>query len=108
MREIFDNIKDFVFLITHPEYWMMENLKYDKNYDKQFNSLLDTYGFSDHDDYTIKLGDTRVWTRNIPYSCFFTVDYNRDYYGILRPSRRTIHKAFKKLKKYFKDKNIEI
>ena len=108
MNKIIENIKDFLFFITHPSYFIM-NEKYSKEYDMLFNKLLDEYEFYDYDYHTIKLGNTTFWIRNIPYSCFTTHESHLTGYmddKELRPSRRSIHKALKKLTKFLVDREL--
>lgn len=111
MKKILNNIKDFLFLITHPSYWLMDDtLRYGKEYDRWFNELLDNNEFTYRDDYIAKLGGIEFWIANRPYWCFQYIKYykhSRDF-GTLRPSRRTIHKAIKKLNKYSEDKELNI
>lgn len=104
MRKLIEYIKDFVFLITHPNYYIM-NKKYNKEYDESFNKLLNEYEFSKYDGYTVNLGDIMLWVDNVPYSCFSL--YTNDLVtSRLRPSRRSIHRGLKKLNEYLE--NLEI
>lgn len=112
MDKILENIKDFLFFITHPNYWCMaDGLSYSEKYDKMFNTLLKTHEFTDYSHYTIKLGNTMFWVTNTPYSCFYTVTKDKyeinPVYGTLRPSRRTIHKAIKKLNNYLEKVELD-
>ena len=107
MEKLIDKIKDLFFVITHPSYWIMLNV-YDERYDKWFNELLKKEKFSELGDYTVKLGEKEFWVANIPYSCFTTYSFDREVIrGSIRPSRRTIHKALKKLKDYRVSLEIE-
>ena len=107
MNRIIENIKDFLFLITHSNYWLMsDTLRYSEEYDRWFNELLDNNEFTHCSKYVARLGGFTFWIANIPYYCFNTINIYDDYikYGTLRSSRRTIHKAFYKLNKFLKDR----
>ena len=74
------------------------NHPYDKDWDNEFNMLLVEHTFSDIDEHTAKLGDTKIWIANYPYACFrkrtagtYTI------YVRKRPSRLTILRAKKLL-----------
>ena len=67
------------------------NDPYDKDWDNEFNVLLDEHTFSNIDEYTTKLGDTTIWIANYPFACF------RKRYVNKRPSRLTILRAKKLL-----------
>jgi len=83
MENFFRNLQ-FMF---RPKFWPM-NYPYDKDWDVEFNRLLDEHTFSNIDDYTSKLGDTEIWVTNYPYACFRN-KLNK------RPSRLTILRAKK-------------
>jgi|GEM_PF-2234955 hypothetical protein len=109
MNRILENIKDFLFFITHPNYWIMNDTpRYSKEYDRWFNELLDNNEFTYRDKYVAELGGLKFWIANRPYSCFHYVDEHIYSYkfGTLRPSRRTIHKAIKKLNKFLVDREL--
>lgn len=111
MDKILENIKDFLFLITHSSYWLIDDtLRYSKEYDRWFNELLDNNKFTYRDEYIAELGGLKFWIGNQPFYCFNYID-DRDYprrFGTLRPSRRTIYKAIKKLNKYSEDNELNI
>jgi hypothetical protein len=84
MKDFFRNLQ-FIF---RPKFWLM-NDRYDKDWDNEFNMLLDEHTFSNIGDYTSKLGDTEIWITNYPFACF------RKRYINKRPSRLTILRAKK-------------
>tara|TARA_R110002020_G_scaffold113236_2_gene260262 strand:- start:7496 stop:7933 length:438 start_codon:yes stop_codon:yes gene_type:complete len=86
MKDFFRNLQ-FIF---KPNFWFM-NDPYDKDWDDEFNVLLDEHTFSNIDEYTAKLGDTKIWISNYPFACFKKGFVNK------RPSRLTILRAKKLL-----------
>jgi len=89
-------IKDIVFTIFHPSFWIM-NSSYNRDYDEIMNVIINSHAsVKQKSDCNIIIGPFTIWTSNYPYS-----------YGIMivndtiRPSRRTV----KKLKSYI-DKEI--
>ena len=84
MKDFFRNLQ-FIF---RPNFWLM-NDPYDKDWDNEFNMLLDEHTFSNIGEYTAKLGDTKIWISNYPFDCF------RKRYVNKRPSRLTILRAKK-------------
>lgn len=86
-------IKDFLFTLFHPSYWIM-NEEYSKEWDDYFNNLMKKHSFVYHDKYYSKIGNNFVWIANHPYASF-TPETN----SAIRPSRRTIYKAYKKYNK---------
>jgi len=78
--------------IFKPNFWIM-NHQYDKWTDKVMIDLLRDYDFEDIKTYTACLGGFEIWTSNYPYASMV-------FYGSnLRPSRKTIELAYKKLNK---------
>lgn len=95
-----------------PRMWVM-NYDYSETWDKKLNDLLDNYNFTEISKHTTMLGNVQVWIGNIPYAAFhpwpsdkqelivvdgvqkFTSPYSTNY----RASRRTIIRAWEKLKK---------
>lgn len=84
MKDFFKSLQ-FIF---RPKFWLM-NDPYDKDWDNEFNRLLDEYTFSNIGDHTSKLGDTEIWVANYPLHQF------RKCYIMKRPSRLTILRAKK-------------
>lgn len=91
MSRFIQNLK-FIFM---PHYWLM-NGEYSNEWDNELNKLLDIYDFTKINEFTAYLGNTKIWINNYPYACF-TPYYN----GVasFRPSRQTIYRANKKLKR---------
>lgn len=87
MKDFFRNLQ-FIF---RPNFWLM-NDPYDKDWDNEFNMLLDEHTFSNIGEHTAKLGDTTIWISNYPFACFRKRNINK------RPSRLTILRAKKQLK----------
>lgn len=100
MNKLIETVKDLIFFLTHPSYWIM-NYPYRKEYDRWFNELLDKHELEEVDDiisgYIIKIGGYKFWIENQPYACFTNRYIKRKYQREVRPSRRTIHKTIKKL-----------
>lgn len=94
-----------LFYITLPirfSYWMRLE-KYSKEWDIKLNQLLDNNEFEIIDGYNAKLGDTKLWYENNPYSCFkYFIRLTPSYGYTVMPSRYTVYKANKKLDKAFK------
>jgi hypothetical protein len=84
-------IKDIVFTITHPSYWMMQD-SYNKIWDRRLQELAEKNTFTKYDGYHVYLGDTMLWVANHPFAAFTPARRLN-----IRPSRRTIHKLYKKL-----------
>ena len=107
-------ILDTFIIVFYPIFWGM-NDPYDAYWDKQFNQTLDEYHFTEIGDYTAKLGPYEIWISNYPYSCYgiYTFDQymaigtpisygSEEYLNMIkshRPSRYTILRAHRKLKK---------
>jgi len=89
MKNIIRNIE----ILLRPSYWS-QNYKFSKEVDKSLNYLLDKYEFTNIDECTARLGSTKIWIANHPYASF-----RIDEFPIknLRPSRKTILRAYKKL-----------
>lgn len=84
--------------IFKPSYWIM-NKPYDKYTDEIMNHLIDTHDFLEIDYCTAKLGKVEIWIENRPYSCMMPYDQVLEF----RPSRLTIHKGIRKLKKQVRE-----
>lgn len=89
--KILGYISDTLFISS---YLMMFNY-FDEKYDEYLNHLLDNYEFTDFNGRVAKLNGYTVWVGNHPYASF------TPYPNItqIRASRRTILKAYKKLKR---------
>lgn len=86
-------IKDFLFFLVRPNYWLM-NSPYCRGWDKKLNKLMEEHQFEIMSgSLYAKLGGHRVWITNHPYNSF-TLDDNH-----CRPSRKTIYHAMQKLKR---------
>ena len=91
MKKFFLNLQ-FIF---KPNYWIM-NEPYSKEVDLLMNDLLDKFEFTDITYYTAKLGETKIWIANQPYSCIIPSNYKLNDFSY-RASRLTIQKGIKKL-----------
>lgn len=78
-------------LIT-PSCWIQNN-KYSAIWDDKLNRLMATHKFEHLNSCESKLGGLIIWIENHPYASF---TYTRIK---VRPSRRTILRAFEKLQK---------
>lgn len=83
----------FFFFLFKPSYWVM-NYRYSKEWDEKINDLMNKHKF-EKNHMTANLGDTKIWVVNHPYASF--VPYQNTYN--IRPSRKTIYLAHKKLLK---------
>ena len=94
MGKILKFIKNIQF-VFRPTYWLM-NYSYSKEWDKELNTLMDEHFFTDFQNCTAKLGDTKIWVENHPYASFtkFTLENGYHY----RPSRLTLLRAKRHLK----------
>ncbi len=87
-------LKEILFVIFNPNYWIM-NYPYSEEWDEELNLLMDNHKFIGVDCFTSMLGDVEVWTENHPHGSFTT--YGKGVgKGNYRPSRLTIHRAYKK------------
>lgn len=84
-------ILDWFHILFHPSFWMM-NESYCKEWDVAFNHLMDENTFKTISIFTAYLGSCEIWIANYPYAAFCPRNYMK-----LRPSRRTILRAHKKL-----------
>jgi hypothetical protein len=92
MKDFFKSLQ-FIF---RPKFWTM-NYQYDKDWDVEFNRLLDEHTFSDISSHecTAKLGDTEIWVANYPFVCFKALPFTGLIGSNIRPSRLTILRAKK-------------
>ena len=106
MKKIINFIKNLQF-IFRPKYWIM-NDSYDAAWDKKFQDLAENHDFIPDCDlrnefgnrtYTAMLGEYKIWVSNYPYAFFsYCGKANESYFTpVVRPSRRTIAKYYKKL-----------
>lgn len=92
LKNFFLNLQ-FIF---KPWYWLM-NRPYSKDMDIHMNELMDKYTFTEYDYYTAYLGNNVIWVTNAPYDCI--VPWNSTIDNTGRPSRLTIQRGIRKLKK---------
>ena len=92
LKNFFLNLQ-FIF---KPWYWIM-SAPYSKDMDIHMNELMDKYTFTDYRTYTAYLGDNEIWVTNVPYGCIVPWNGKIDKTG--RPSRLTIQRGIRKLKK---------
>ena len=92
LKNFFLNLQ-FIF---KPWYWVM-NEHYSKDMDIHMNELMDKYTFTEYNYYTAYLGDNVIWVTNAPYGCIVPWNGKIDKTG--RPSRLTIQRGIRKLKK---------
>lgn len=88
-------IKNLQFIFK-PSYWLM-NEPYNSDLDLFINELLDKHEFENVRNCTAILGGITMWIANIPYSCM--MPYENMIKPNIRPSRLTIQKGLRKLKK---------
>ena len=92
LKNFFLNLQ-FIF---KPWYWVM-NEHYSKDMDIHMNELMDKYTFTEYKYYTAYLGNIVIWVTNAPYACIVPWNGKIDKTG--RPSRLTIQRGIRKLKK---------
>lgn len=89
----------FKVLVT-PSCWLQHSL-YSREYDKKLRRLIATDKFEIVSEYVAIIGGISVWIANHPYASFETYCRRDSQRGVgipkVRPSRRTIFKAFDKL-----------
>lgn len=93
--EWFKDLLISLWVLINPNYWLM-NYSYSKDWDNELNRLMNEHTFINIDEFTAKLGDRIIWITNYPFASF------REYIGMYstkRPSKKTIYKAMKKLKR---------
>lgn len=95
LKDLLSLIADCLFALTHPQYWG-QNHKYSKAWDKVLKDLMKSYDFKWDGDHTVTLGDILIWVSNHPYASFDLCQDGPKPFNI-RPSRRTMHKAYQKL-----------
>ena len=91
-------LRDFLVSIT-PSYWLLNN-PYNEEWDQILRQLLDEEEFVRLDSCTAKLGKIEVWVENHPYASFSPWFPSR---LDIRPSRRTIARAYRLLPKLKKE-----
>lgn len=84
-------MKYFLKVVFTPSCWLQIH-PYSSIWDKQLNKLMETHTFTNVTGFTANLGNVRVWIENYPYAAF-----TPDRSMTVRPSRRTILKAYEKL-----------
>ena len=92
LKNFFLNLQ-FIF---KPWYWVM-NEHYSKDVDIHMNELMDKHTFTEYKYYTAYLGNIVIWVTNAPYECIVPWDSIINKTG--RPSRLTIQRGIRKLKK---------
>lgn len=85
-----DDLLAAFWVLLHPNYWL-QNHPYSPEWDEELNRLIATETFTEYDGYTAKLGKHLVWVANHPYASM-TIRYLE-----VRPRRRTIYLAHRKL-----------
>ncbi len=103
MNWITEKIKDLVFTLTHPNYWLM-NYSYSKIIDDTLNHLMNYYNFEDITKFYATIGGVQFWISNYPYAAFTVKGSSTTK---VRPSRRTIRKARDKLLRDFLQSEID-
>ena len=98
------SIKDILFTIFHSSYWIML-YPYSKEWDDQLNMLMECNTFKRKNEFIADLGNQEIWIKNYPYACFRPINPGCLRPEVIRPSRGTIYKAWKKLRKDIKEKN---
>ncbi len=86
-------IKDIVFTVFHPSYWLM-NEPFSESWDEVLNKLLEKYAFEPCCERTVKLNGIRIWVANHPFASMTPYGQTMPSF---RPKRRTIARAFRKM-----------
>ena len=96
-------MKDFLWLLFHPPYWMM-NCDYSKEWDEWLNAAMKKEKFRLlSDGFHARICGATIWIRNHPYDSFTAFIKttqlwdNRFTVTEVRPSRITIRNAMRKL-----------
>jgi len=61
-------LRDFFFILTHPQYWTPTLRKVSAEYDKDINEAITAFGINRIGEYTARVGDIEIWISNYPYS----------------------------------------
>ena len=93
IMKVIVKILDFIRFLFMPHYWIM-NYSYSPQYDYYLNKLLDDFDFELINKHNARLGPAKIWIANYPYACF-----TDDAFVGVRPKRRTILRARKKINK---------
>lgn len=93
MNWLIEKIKDVVFTLTHPNYWIM-NYPYSQIMEDTLNHLMEYHKFENITRFEATIGGMKFWISNYPYAAF---TMRIDNALKVRPSRRTISKARDKL-----------
>lgn len=95
-------IRDLLLIACNLNFWMMLN-KYSSLWDYELNELMKKHKFTQGDGYTARLGSNEIWVTNYPYGSFTgSVDGKK-----VRPSRLTILRARRKLKKDLEEAKMQ-
>jgi len=88
-------LKDIIFFLTHPDYWIM-NHPYNKEWDKKLKTLMKQHLFTNIDGATADIDGIKLWIANYPYASFTIYEAIGTNFRV-RPSRRTIRAAYSHL-----------
>jgi len=104
--KLIDKIKSLKYLFK-PDFWIMA-FPYSEEWDYELTRAMGKYSFrliyypdgKTIDRYRAQIGPHIVWIENYPFAVFSPGKKNVEKkFGIVRPSRLTIERAYKKLKK---------
>jgi len=103
--KLIDKIKSLKYLFK-PKFWVVIFL-YSEEWDYELTRAMDKYSFrlvyypdeETIDRYRAQIGPHFVWIKNYPSAVFSPEKRTLKKFGIVRPSRLTIERAYKKLKK---------
>ena len=104
-----NKIKSLKYLFK-PDFWRML-YPYSKEWDYELTRAMDKYSFKlvyyfdgkSIDRYVAQVGPHIVWVKNYPFLAFSPEKRTLKKFGEVRPSRLTIERAYKKLKKELPD-----
>ena len=105
MNRLLTKIADAWLVLTHPLSWSQIDATYSRIHDDLLKSFLATGGtFEDHTGFTATAMGIPYWVSNHPYASFRMVMLTHDgefvaFLSKFRPSRATIIRAGRKLKK---------
>lgn len=99
MQSMAQELLLYAIVLCNPRRWM-RNYPTSRALDKTLRNAIKTSEFTEHDQYTTKLGGLNLWTENAPYASWREWDEN--FSGEELPSRRTVVLLERKFAAYHK------
>ncbi len=93
MNKLLENLN----ILIRPWYWS-RLAPINWVWDAKLNELLDECEFSNVEQHTAKIGGYTLWIANHPYNSFYPYGFHGGYDPL--PSRKTVYRAYQKLKRH--------